>query len=219
MIHNRWSWLIHRSAAQRTIRVSPHHPLDVSAYEEVTSLLRASGGLVVRRDHPQLVGSFDWLLREGRLVTVLPGVYAPPEIAGSWQTRARALGRRHPNAVLVGAAAARISFWPAAPLDHIEAASRSALKPQPGFAFNRRHIPAGLIAQHDCVRYTVPALTAIDMATFECSDAIDIALRVRATTLAGMYEALRLTPHRAGNQERLRLLIDHGANLGRLPSA
>jgi very-short-patch-repair endonuclease len=188
--------------------VSRQHPLDVNAHEEVNSLLRARGGLVVRRDHPELAGSFDWLLRERRLVTVLPGVYAAPEIAGSWQTRARALSRRHPNTVLLGAAAARISFWPAAPLDHIEAASRSALKPQPGFAFNRRHIPVALIAQRNGMRYTVPPLTAIDMATFECSDAIDVALRVRAATLAGMYAALRLTPHRAGNQERLRLLID-----------
>jgi hypothetical protein len=107
-----------------------------------------------------------------------------------------------------GAAAARISFWPTAPLDHIEAANRSALKPQLGFAFSRRRIPEELIAWRDGMHYTVPALTAIDLATFACSDAIDIALRVRAATLANMYEALRLTPHRAGNRERLKLLID-----------
>ena len=58
------------------------------------------------------------------------------------------------------------------------------------------------------LRYTVLVLTAIDLATFECSDAIDIALRVRAATLAGMYEALQMTPHRAGNLEKLKLLID-----------
>jgi very-short-patch-repair endonuclease len=58
------------------------------------------------------------------------------------------------------------------------------------------------------VRYTAAALTAIDLATFECTDALDTALRTRAATLAGMYEALRLTPNRNGNQQRLRLLID-----------
>ena len=113
-----------------------------------------------------------------------------------------------PDAVLLGAAAARISFWPAAPLDHVEAAVRCVLKPQPGFSFSRRRIPEELIAVRGGLRYTVPALTAIDLATFECSDAIDIALRVRAATLAGMYEALRMTPHRAGNLEKLKLLID-----------
>ena len=82
------------------------------------------------------------------------------------------------------------------------------LMPQPGFSFNRRYVPADLITEREGLRYSVPALTAIDMATFACSDAIDVALRVRATTLTRMYEALRKTPHRAGNRERLKLLID-----------
>jgi very-short-patch-repair endonuclease len=176
--------------------------------DEVELLLRAGGGLVVRRDHPELGGSFDWLIREGRLATVLPGVYATPDIAQTWRTRARALALRHRDAVLVGAAAARVSFWAAAPLDHVEAAVHSVLKPQSGYGFSRRRIPEELIAVRGGLRYTVPALTAIDLATFECSDAIDIALRVRAATLAGMYEALQMTPHRAGNLEKLKLLID-----------
>jgi len=192
----------------RTMRMSSPDIPDVRNHEELDSLLRIHGGLVARRYHPQLAGSFDWLLREGRLTPVLPGVYAAPEIAGSWQTRTEALALRYHDAILLGSAAARISFWPEAPLDSIQAAVRSALKPQPGFTFTRRHIPAELIAQRGGVRYTIPALTAIDLATFACSDAIDIALRVRAATLTAMHEALRLTPHRAGNRERLKLLID-----------
>jgi very-short-patch-repair endonuclease len=178
------------------------------ARDEIELLLRAVGGLVARRDHPELDGSFDWLLREGRLATVLPGVYATPEIAQTWRIRARALALRHRDAVLVGAAAARLSFWAAAPLHHVEAAVHCVLKPQPGYSFSRRRIPEELIAVRGGLRYTVPALTALDLATFECSDAIDIALRVRAATLAGMYEALQMTPHRAGNLEKLKLLID-----------
>ena len=102
----------------------------------------------------------------------------------------------------------RISFWPAAPIDEVEAAVRCVLKPQQGFSFSRRRIPDELIAVRGGLRYTTPALTAIDLATSACSDAIDIALRGRAATLSGMYEALRMTPHRTGNLERLRLLID-----------
>jgi very-short-patch-repair endonuclease len=79
---------------------------------------------------------------------------------------------------------------------------------QPGYSFSRRRILEELIAVRGGLRYTVPALTAIDLATFECSDAIDIALRIRAATLDGMYEALQMTPHRAGNLEKLSLLID-----------
>jgi hypothetical protein len=69
----------------------------------------------------------------------------------------RALGFRHCDAVLLGAAAARVSFWPDAPLDRIEAAVPSALKPQPGFFFNRRYIPAELIIERAGLRYSVPA--------------------------------------------------------------
>jgi hypothetical protein len=139
---------------------------------------------------------------------VLPGIYADSEIAWTWQTRARAVALRHPDAVLLGAAAARLSFWPAAPIDEVEAAVRCVLKPQQGFSFSRRRIPEELIAVWGGLRCTTPALTAIDLATSACSDAIDIALRVRAATLAGMYEALQMTPHRAGNLEKLKLLID-----------
>ena len=199
---------MHKSGCDRTIRACRPHSIGVNARAEVDALLRAAGGLVSRRDHPDLAASFDWLVREGRLTPVLPGVYAASEIAHTWQTRVRALGLRHRDAVLLGAAAARVSFWADAPLDRIEAAVPSALKPQPGFLFNRRYIPAEMIIERAGLRYSVPALTAIDLATFECSDAIDIALRTRAATLAGMYEALRMTPHRAGNRERLQLLID-----------
>ena len=103
----------------------------------------------------------------------------------------RALALRHRDAVLLGAAAARVSFWPDAPLDRIEAAVPSVLKPQPGFSFNRRDIPAELIIEREGLRYSVPALTAIDLATFACSDALISRLRSRAATLARMYEALR----------------------------
>jgi very-short-patch-repair endonuclease len=120
----------------------------------------------------------------------------------------RAVRLRQPDAVVLGAAAARASFWPDAPLTTVDVAAPTRLARRPGYTFSRRHIPPELIVERDGLRYTVAALTAIDLATFECADAIDIALRTRAATLSGMYEALRLTPNRAGNQERLRLLID-----------
>jgi len=62
--------------------------------------------------------------------------------------------------------------------------------------------------ERDGWRYTDPALTAIDLATFECTDAIDIALRTRSATLTRMHEALRRTPRRPGNGDRTRLLLN-----------
>jgi very-short-patch-repair endonuclease len=180
----------------------------VKAHAEVDALVRRSGGLISRRDHPVLAHTMAWLVRQGKLVPVLPGIYAPPELARNVEVLMRAVTLRHPDAVVCGAAAARASFWPDAPVRTIEVAAATRLAGRRGYTFSRRHIPVELIVERAGLRYTAPALTAIDLATFECSDAIDVALRTRAATLEGMYQALRLTPNRVGNQQRLKLLID-----------
>ena len=185
-----------------------HHPPDVKAQSEIDLLVRRGGGLISRRDHPALANTMAWLVRQGKLVPVLPGIYAPPELARNVEVLMRAVSLRHTDAVVIGAAAARASFWPDAPLRTIDVAAATRLARRQGYAFSRRHIPAELVVERAGLRYTAPALTAIDLATFECADAIDIALRTRAATLGGMYEALSLTPNRAGNMQRLELLID-----------
>jgi very-short-patch-repair endonuclease len=157
---------------------------------------------------PGDVASLDWLLRTGRLVAVLPGTYTAPELAGEPLIRMHAACARFPDAVLVGGAAARLTFWPKAPLPRVEAALHTGQRPRTGFGWQRRRIPPELVAERDGLRFTVPALTALELATFERAEAVDVALRSRMATLAGMHEALRLTCHRAGNAERARLLLD-----------
>ena len=170
--------------------------------------LRAGGGVLVRRQHPELVGAVDWLVRTGRLVRVLPGVYAPAGSAGTPPTRMAAVCAAQPDAVLVGAAAARVSFWPRVPLEAVEAAVPRHLRPAPGIRFTRRHVPPELIVTSPPLRYAAPALTALDLATLEDANAVDVALRSRMTTSAQMREALEATPGRPGNRERLRVLVD-----------
>ena len=89
----------------------------------------------------------------------------------------RAVCLRHRDAVLVAGAAGRVSFWPAAPMREVAVAAPVAIADRPGFAFTRRRIPPELVIERLGLRYTAPALTAIDLANFECADAIDIALR------------------------------------------
>lgn len=172
------------------------------------ALLLRTRGLVLRRDHPELSAAIDYGVRRGELAPVIPGVYAAAGLARSAQTRISAVCRRHPDAVLLTEAAARLSFWPEVHLGAIQVAVPSPLPKQPGFAFTRRKIPPELVTEQDGLRLTVPALTAIDLATFECSDAIDLALRRRRATLDGMYRALGMTANRIRNPERLRLLLD-----------
>jgi very-short-patch-repair endonuclease len=165
-------------------------------------------GLVVRRHHPELACAIDYGIRRGELAAVLPGVYAVPSMAVLPLTRMRAVCLRHPNAVLLTEAAARLSYWPQVSLSTIQVAVPSPLTRQRGFAFTRRRIPPELVHEHDGLRFTCPALTAIDLSTFSCTDGIDRALRKRAATLPMMYEALARTNNRIGNPERLRLLLD-----------
>ena len=180
----------------------------MSARQEVGRILDSGDGLIARRDHPTLTGPIAWLARKGDLVTVLPGIYAPPDLAMVPEIRMRAVCLRHPDAVLIAGAAGRASFWPAAPMPEIAVAAPVGIADRPGFAFNRRRIPPALVIERRGLRYTEPALTALDLATFDCADAIDLALRARVTTLSRMYEALRLTANRRGNAERLTLLVD-----------
>src|SRR3712207_5787603 len=116
--------------------VPREHPPGVTAQPDIIRLLDGNG-LIVRRNHPELAGALDWALQTRRLTAVLPGVYAISQLARLPDTRIRAVCLRHPNAVLLTAAAARVSFWPAAPLAKIEVAVRSPLAAAPGFAFTR----------------------------------------------------------------------------------
>jgi very-short-patch-repair endonuclease len=180
----------------------------MTAQRELNRLLAATGGLLVRRNHPDLATSIDWAVRKRQLAVVLPGVYAVSELARRPEMRMRAACLRHPDAVLLTGAAARLSFWPQAPLTAIEVSAPSATAPQAGFSFCRRRIPPELVVTRSGLRYSAPALTATDLSTFSCSDAIDRALRTRTATLPGMYDALAKTRNRIGNPERARLLLD-----------
>jgi very-short-patch-repair endonuclease len=174
----------------------------------VIRLLCTQGGVLRRQDHPDLAGSIDWLIRRGSLEAVLPGVYSAPEWRQNPILGMRCALLRHRDGVLIGGAAARVSFWPTAPLQGIQLAVPYKVRPQRGFTFIQRAIPPDLIVERDGLRLTSPALTALDLATEACADSIDVALRTRAATLTGMHAVLARTAKRSGNQARLRLLLD-----------
>ncbi len=174
---------------------------------QIRSVLAAERVIAVRR-HPELAGQVRWLVRTGALVPVLPGVFAGPQAASRWEVRLSALAIRIPEAVLVGATAARVSYWPTLRTDAIECAVSGWREPQGGFSFVRRAVPAELICQRAGIRFTDPALTALDPCAVRQGDGIDQALRTRATTLDRLHDALRLTANRRGNAERRALLLD-----------
>jgi very-short-patch-repair endonuclease len=176
--------------------------------DEVRTIVRRDG-VVSRRDEPPLRSTIDWLIRTGELAPVLPGIYTAAGQTDDFGVRALALRRWSPDAVLTGAAAARLTFWPKIRVAEIDAATdRQAV--HAGFRLTRRTIPDELLWERDGLRLTVPALTALDLCE-EGADGIDHALRSRAATLAGLWRAFELTPGRRGNRLRLRHLLDSRA--------
>jgi very-short-patch-repair endonuclease len=177
---------------------------------EIQHLL-ATEGVVVRRDHPKLIGTIERLVRNGNLRAVLPGVYAEPGTCDSIRTRIQAVMHWDPDAVLVGTAAAWVSFWPEIRVSTITCSLKHQRRPQYGYEFTRRQIPSELVVSLQGLRYTCPALTALDLCEAMRGDAIDQALRTRVTTLGQLHRALELSAGRKGNRTRRQLLLDSRA--------
>ena len=152
--------------------------------EEVWALVRREG-VVARREHPALRGAIDWLVRDGQLRGVLPGVYAPADCGDDFRLRVAAVSRWAPAAVLTGAAAARLTFWPSLTVDLVEVAT-SRRGCYPGFRLTDRSIPAELVLHRNGLRVAAPALAAIDLAE-TTTDALDQVLRPgpRRSTASG----------------------------------
>lgn len=171
----------------------------------------ATEGVISRRDHPELTGAIDRQVRNGTLRPVLPGVYAAPEMCDSVRTRILAAMRWDPDAILIGRAAAWASFWPEIRVASVTCSVRHQRYPQRGYEFTRRRISAELVVTRSGLRLTSPALTALDLCATVGGDAIDQALRTRATTLAHLQGAMELTAARVGNPTRRRLLLESRA--------
>jgi very-short-patch-repair endonuclease len=178
-----------------------------SAQVEIGRLLDQEG-VVGRSRHPELIGALDWLVQTGRIIVVLPGIYARPTTDTDPRVKIRAAALLDPDAVLTHRAAAFWSFWPELRVTTVEAALPRKRAPASGFSFRRRRIPPELVRHREGISLTDPALTALDLVPELGGDAIDQALRVRATTLADLHRALDLTPKRRGNHERLQMLHD-----------
>jgi very-short-patch-repair endonuclease len=183
----------------------------VGALQTDIERILATDGVISRRDHPKLIGAIDRQVRNGTLRPVLPGVYAGPRMCNSVRTRILAVMRWDPDAILVGRAAAWASFWPELRVANVTCSLRHQRRPQQGYEFTRRRIPPELVVSRAGLRLTSPALTALDLCATVGGEAIDQALRTRATTLAHLQRAMELTAARVGNPTRRQLLLDSRA--------
>ena len=179
--------------------------------DDVIDELLALDRVILAREHPKLENSLVRAASAGRLVRPLPGVFADPGNADELLTKVVAVSRWDPSAVIRGRAAAALSYWPEIKVSSVEVASPVRHTAQPGFAFQRRHIPSDLVQRRGPLAFTTPPLTAIELATLDDTDPIDQALRQKVADLASLQHALEQTRKRRGNTERWRVLLDSRA--------
>lgn len=167
-------------------------------------------GLVDSRVQRSLKDTIRRMADEGILTSAGPGVFVaqdeqrPPVLA-------RAATRAFPDAVVTGRAAAALTFWPDLPVPEVVLARAHRTQPRHRIRFERRHVPTDLRLARPGLMLTDPALTALDLCRDVGGDGIDQVLRQRAAGLDQLWEALRLTADRPGNNQRRRLLIESRA--------
>ncbi len=169
--------------------------------------LRESGGLVLAS--PSLASPLARAVRAGEVRRILPTVYGVPEIACRFEGMLGALLLADPDAVVMGRAAAALTWWPELTVQTIEAVRRGVPTPVAGFAWTRRSLPIDHVVETPTgVRVTDVATTVLDLIPALGGDAIDEALRRKVLTLDDLWNTLADLPRRPGDAERRRLLWD-----------
>lgn len=173
-------------------------------------LLEESGPVLIARELAVPRSTLLRGARAGELVQVLPGTFLAAEIADDLRWRMVAVCRWRTDAIVCGAAVARLTFWPELAVDALDVAVRTPVR-SAGFRFSRRVVPAEHCVQQGQVRTTSAALAAIDLTAVHGGEPLDRALRSRRLTLPMLWAALDACPDRAGNPERRRLLVESRA--------
>ncbi|HYI56352.1 MAG TPA: DUF559 domain-containing protein [Microlunatus sp.] len=181
-------------------------------HHELIEHLLATDQVILRREHPALEDALTRARAGGRIARILPGVFVDAGRADDPVVRMAAVTRWDPDAVIRGRAAAALTYWPRIqPGATLQIASPFQHRPQPGFEFTRWRVPPQLVQRCGPIAVTAPSLTAIELATLDHTDPIDVALFCKQVTLASLTEALRLTPQRRGNAHRWQVMLDSRA--------
>lgn len=179
-----------------------HHP----KYLEIERLIREQGYIAIA-DHPDLRHQLQYLQRRRLLVPLCPGHLVRAGTEDDPDLRIRVVSAWHPDGVLLGAAAARATFAPDIDVPVIVMATSRKRRSPDGVRLIRWTVPDEHIGEHNGLRFTRPALTALDLSRDDDGATIDEVLRRGLATLTHLHRALRATPYRLGNPVR-RFMVD-----------
>lgn len=158
-----------------------------------------NSGFVSRRGQPHLQSAINRARANGDLIQLLPGTYAA---ANTPATLIPALLDWDPNAILIGAAAAKALWWPDLQLATIDAFTARRLRREvPGLQLTTGQVHPELVTSRNGAQVQIPAASTLDLARCVGPTAIDEAFRRRATKPAELEWALKLMPGRPGNTD------------------
>ncbi len=163
-----------------------------------------NGGVVAARDHPSKRSALYARAARNELRMPLPGIFTTGE--DSWENRIQCAQAWAPDLVLCGTGAARLSWWPDAPIRqvHLCGGERQA---RPGWLkVSQAVVDPDWIMWLGDHKIASPPLSALQAALEIGPNALDEALRRGAVTLAQLHEAFRAMPRQTGKAELRRLL-------------
>jgi very-short-patch-repair endonuclease len=172
---------------------------------DLDALLEANGGLLLASHLRRRKSSLSRWCKAGRLVRLLPGVYAHPGAVADLPTRLRAVLARIPDAVIAGAAAARLTAWLQEQVGEIDVITPGRRVSRPGFGMVRRRLSPSHVLRRGKLSILSPELVAVDAAARDSGERIDHLLRARYP-LARIEAALAECPGRPGNRARRRVV-------------
>lgn len=136
----------------------------------------------------------------------LPGVFTTGD--DTWENRIRCAQVWAPDLVLCGAGAARLSWWPDAPLQYVQLAGRERQARQSWLKVAQTRIDPDWIMWLGDHKVAAPPLSALQAGMEIGGSAIDEALRRGAATLAQLHEAFGAMSRQTGKADLRRLLHD-----------
>ncbi|OYN88618.1 PDDEXK family nuclease [Parenemella sanctibonifatiensis] len=169
--------------------------------DELEAWLEDHGAVSVRRA-PHLLNRIRSGVRAGRLVRVLHGTYVPAGAERDWRTLASAAVQHDPRNVIVGAAAAALTYWRERPVSTVAVASPVRPGRVPGFDFRRQFVDP----HHVVGQVATDAWAAVDLMPQDGPSAVDRLRRSRVVNKKELQSVLASMPGRRGNAERAALI-------------
>lgn len=176
-------------------------------YADIERELREHG-YIARAAHPALRHQLQYLQRRRLIVSLCPGFYVRAGTEADVDLRIKVAAAWHPDGIMTGRAAARLSFDPGSEVQVITMATRRKRRAPAGIVLVRCDLPDDHVTERGGIRLTRPALTALDLSRHDDGAAIDQILREGLAQVKHLWRALEATRFRLGNPARRAMAFD-----------